>query len=84
MNCGDVIASENEVVSSQPELSRALPTLPTPTEKLPFNPAGEKVTLYLGAFQIIAMPFSAGNLPPGFGNGFPSSFPSISSPIKKD
>ena len=52
----------------QSDIGRGLPTVSTayPTEGLPMGSPGEKPTLYLGTFQILAMPFSPGHLPPNF------------------
>ncbi|XP_031619346.1 uncharacterized protein LOC116338323 [Contarinia nasturtii] len=64
----------------QSDSSRALPTISTnPSGGLPIPSPGEKPTLYLGTFQILAMPFSPDNIPPNFG-----SIPSIAQPSKKD
>lgn len=60
---------------------RAMPTMSSafPTEGLPISSANEKPILYLGSFQILAMPFSSGQLPPNFGY-----MPTFAPPSKKD
>lgn len=65
---------------SQVDGGRGLPTVPSsmPNENLPIG-SGEKATLYLGTFQILAMPFSPGHIPPNFGN-----IGTIAPPSKKD
>ncbi|XP_055295707.1 uncharacterized protein LOC129565169 [Sitodiplosis mosellana] len=68
--------------SAQSDISRGLPTVSSayPTEGLPYGSPGEKPTLYLGSFQILAMPFSPGHLPPNFA-AIPTQW---SPPSKKD
>lgn len=65
---------------SQVDSGRGLPSVPSsmPNENLPIG-SGEKATLYLGTFQILAMPFSPGQIPPNFGN-----IGTIAPPSKKD
>lgn len=67
--------------SSQVDVGRALPTVSSslPNDDLPIASAREKPTLYLGSFQILAMPFSPGQIPPNFG-----SIPTIAPSSKKD
>lgn len=67
----------------QPSLSRAGPTFPS-MSSLPMKPGENKATLYLGAFQVLAMPFGAGNLPGLGGAGAPTSFPGIFGSSKKE
>lgn len=57
---------------SQPSLSQVGPSVP-PMSSVPMSAGDNKATLYLGTFQILAMPFGADNLP-GF-NGAPSTLP---------
>lgn len=65
------------------DVSRAASTLPS-MQSLPMKPGDNKATLYLGAFQIIAMPFGAGNLP-GMGSvGAPTSFPGMFGPSNRE
>lgn len=67
--------------SAQSDIGRGLPTVSSanPTGGLPIGSPGEKPTLYLGTFQILAMPLSSGNLPSNFG-----TMPTIATPSKKD
>lgn len=67
----------------QPSLSRAGPTLPS-MSSLPMKPGENKATLYLGAFQVLAMPFGAGNLAGLGGAGAPTSFPGFFGSSKKE
>lgn len=96
MNCDESLPKSDEIIDDddillpmqqERELSRALPTLPAAAmpSSLPSMPlGGEKPTLYLGAFQILAMPFSSGSLPPGMNpTGLPG-FPTVFPPFKKD
>lgn len=66
----------------QSEFGRALPTVSSqlPSDGSTFGGAPvEKPTLYLGTFQILAMPFSSGQIPPNL-----STMPSIAPPSKRD
>lgn len=99
MNCDESLPKPDDIIDDddillpmqqEHELSRAFPTLPAATipSSLPSMPPGEKPTLYLGAFQILAMPLSSGSLPPGFlpgmnPTGLPGS-PAVFPPFKKD
>lgn len=98
-----LVASEDDPKNPLSQMPKGLPDgLPAdglPANGLPANglpspdmqsvmSAAEKPTLYLGAFQILAMPVGAAGLPPGFmpgANGLPAfggGMPSISPPAK--
>lgn len=99
MNCDESIPKSENILNTddillaaqeEGDVSRALPMLPStvPSSLPSIPPPGEKPTLYLGAFQILAMPFSSGSLPPGFlpgmnPTGLPGS-PTAFPPLKKD
>lgn len=92
------MASQDDPKNPLSQMPKGLPD-GLPADGLPANglpspdmqsvmSAAEKPTLYLGAFQILAMPVGAAGLPPGFmpgGNGLPAfagGMPSIAPPVK--
>lgn len=65
------------------DMGRALPLAPSSPANSDLTSVasnGPKSTLYLGTFQVIAMPFSPGSIPPNMG----SNIPNIAPPSKKD
>lgn len=78
-----VFADEIEPLPMNDETNpsgRALPPISqTSNDLMPLGANAAKSTLYLGTFQILAMPFSPGSIPPNIG-----SFPSIAPPSKRD
>lgn len=77
------LQSDDNEQQQPPSLSRAGPTLPS-MSSLPMKPGDNKATLYLGAFQILAMPFGANNLPGFGGAGAPTTWPSMFGSSKKE
>lgn len=71
----------NDVTANNDDVDQALHKISpvSATQSLPMSSAVEKPTLYLGSFQILAMPSSPGHLPPNLAN-----IPTIAPPSKKD
>lgn len=75
--------SKLEDEQQPPSLPRAGPTMPS-MSSLPMKPGDNKATLYLGTFQILAMPFGADNLPGFGGAGAPFTLPDMLGSSKKE
>lgn len=72
----------DETNTNQIELGRGMPSISpqNPMQNPITGSSADKATLYLGTFQILAMPFSSGMIPPpNLGN-----MPSLAPPSKKD